>query len=112
MYIYIHMEYPFEVAERVASLALKPRKCEIVPLAPWSECIKEAVGQWIAASIPRWAYFDVVPQAAYLGVLLGLVVGDSVRDSAISKFEGRVKLISSVGPPAEVSVHLFSSRVF
>eukprot|EP00973_Karenia_brevis_P088739 12307321-Karenia_brevis.AAC.1 len=62
----------FELADLIAGLKLKPRKCVLVPLAaPLSPHLIEVLRDFMRARVPKWAEFNIAASAEYLGIWLG-----------------------------------------
>ena len=67
----VHCFPAFDLIERAAGLALKPRKCKVVPLCPWSDILVLRIREWLQERVPPWQGFGVVPKAVYLGFQMG-----------------------------------------
>eukprot|EP00959_Pyramimonas_sp_CCMP1952_P248965 5204410-Pyramimonas_sp.AAC.1 len=66
------LKRPFDLSRKLAGLTLKVSKCYIVPLG--GQCTPELIQtftDWLAANIPEWGAFQIVPFLTYLGVVLG-----------------------------------------
>ena len=62
----------FVKAECLAGLALKPSKCNLIPLAePFSSHVKQKIQNWLDEFLPDWKHFSIVPVATYLGFSMG-----------------------------------------
>ncbi len=62
----------FQCAQDLAGLTLKPVKCVIVPLVPFSEEVVLGIQGWLANHIPAWRHFSIRPTAKYLVFLWDL----------------------------------------
>ncbi len=49
----------FERAQGLAGLSLKPIKCIIIPLVPFSEEVVSAIRSWLRRNIPKWEHVQV-----------------------------------------------------
>eukprot|EP00974_Lingulodinium_polyedra_P038735 3710798-Lingulodinium_polyedra.AAC.1 len=62
--------------DRVAALALKERKCKIVPCwKKFSINVIDVLRCWLAARLPQWAGFQICAHAEYLGFTMGTDAG-------------------------------------
>ena len=62
---------PFAVCEAAVGLTLKPKKCKLVVLEPWSTRVQLQIKSYMVEQIPQWSCFEIVPYAKYLGFLVG-----------------------------------------
>ena len=62
---------PFAVCEAAVGLKLKPKKCKLIVLEPWSSRVQMLIKAFLVEEIPQWSSFEVVPYAKYLGFLVG-----------------------------------------
>ena len=63
----------WEIAAKVAGLALKPSKCfVVVTCVPLTPAVKQAISNWIRIEIPAWKNMQIVDNGKYLGVFLGV----------------------------------------
>ena len=66
----------FHVAETCAGLALKPRKCFLVPL--FAACTHDTIlyiHNYLNMHVPAWRDFNVAATAEYLGIWFGPAAG-------------------------------------
>ena len=101
----------FSRAKRFAGLALKPAKCNLVPLAAqWSDKLSRAIHHRLANMIGEWQAFQVLPCCRYLGFYLGPAAGQMQWASPLSKWASRSELIAATGCPPLAAACLYNSR--
>ncbi len=65
----------FRFAHLLAGLAIKFKKCVLVPVGPWSADLAASTAAWARAHLAYWSAMSVAPSAKYLGTFLGTIVG-------------------------------------
>ena len=77
----------FNFFQAVSGLALKPKKCLLIPVGiPFSLEVKEQVQKYLKDYVPEWASFGVVPYGKYLGVWAGPGAEQHVWDGPAEKW--------------------------
>ena len=84
------LEPIFSLAQALAGLTLKPKKCVLIILAPLSEEVEKRIKLWLTANIPRWADFSISDQGKYLGFHLGPKAGTKIWAGPMAKYSDRV----------------------
>ena len=107
----VHIKAIFDEALRLSKLALKPRKCIIVParrVLPPEQIV--LLREWLAGAVPVWESFQILPAATYLGFYLGPGAGESRWQNVLAKYNERTRAITAIGAPPAVSARLYASR--
>ncbi len=99
----------FTQAHELAGLGLKPPKCIIIPLAPFSDALVAGIKTWLATHIPDWVIFSVKDAAKYLGFFLGPAAGKHQWIAPIKKYMDRATAINA--SQAAVSLCSYSYNV-
>ena len=101
----------FSRARRFAGLALKPAKCNIVPLAAqWSDELSSVIRHRLSTRIHEWQAFQVLPCCRYLGLYLGPASGQMHWISPLSKWGSCSELIAATGCPPMAAALLYNAR--
>ena len=98
---------PFTIMESAAGLTLKPVKCNLVPLIPFSDAVVHRIKRFLIEMLPQWKNFNIVPVAKYLGFFLGpAATAELCHEAPYNKYCERSKLIgttSHASVPATVA---------
>ena len=87
---------PFGVMECASGLTLKPPKCNLVPLVPFSDEVVKRVKRFLIEAIPQWKNFNIVPYAKYLGFYLGPEATEYMNHAApFAKYNERARAIGA-----------------
>ena len=97
----------FKFARLLAGLALKFRKCCLVPVRPWSGDRAATMRSWIAGRLPDWIAVAIAPVAKYIGAHLGTIVGNHLRRAPAEQYHSRVSAIAATGAPTTPVTVLF-----
>ena len=100
----------FSVSEQIAGLTLKPPKCVIVPLVPFSNELVLSIKRWLALNIPHWVNFAIKPCAKYLGFFLGPSAGTCQWVAPIKEFVERVDIIGASNTGPSLAAYTFNTR--
>lgn len=100
----------FECAEEVAGLTLKPPKCVIIPLRPFSLQLVENIKIWLERHIPKWSKFQIKPTSKYLGFFVGPAASTQQWDDAGKKWVNRSNEIASLKLAAAMTVLQYNSK--
>jgi hypothetical protein len=102
----------FKNFEDISGLALKHKKCVIVPLGRLidDDRIKE-VKNYISTYTPEWAAFDVRDCAEYLGMIVGPGGGnDASWEKPLNKFRNRSLDIAKSDIAPSIGIDLYNGR--
>jgi hypothetical protein len=103
----------FERFRKISGLALKPKKCKILPLgAKVTPALKISVADFVAANIPDWKDFQVTDAGEYLGFQVGQAGGTVASwRKPLAKFDQRIGELAAAGVSAAVGTRLYKSKV-
>ena len=87
----------FLASERTAGLKLKPRKCNLVPLLPFTKNLRNRVREWLGDNLPAWSAFNILPFAHYLGFDMGPSVTDQSWIAPTKKLVERAENVKTMG---------------
>ncbi len=99
----------FKNAQTLAGLLLKPPKCILIPLVPWSQEVVDKIKNWLGRHIPSWANFNIKPTSKYLGFYMGPQSGTLQWLAPFAKYQDRVNIIYGSG--ASISLGAYSYNV-
>ena len=101
----------YQIIQTLTGLALKPRKCIIVPCAFLAtDEVKASIKRWLEKRIPQWRDFQVASAAKFLGAWIGPGSGTSFWSTAAEKYRQRTKHIIEAEAPPSIGVRLYTSR--
>ncbi len=105
------MEPIFSQARLLAGLVLKSPKCVLIPLAPITLAMKNAVKAWLGRHTPTWQAFEIKASGKYLGFYLGPSAGSQIWLTPVAKYMKRVSDIFHSGAPVSISTYTYNTRV-
>ena len=101
----------FNIAKQVAGLALKAKKCFLIPLsAPLSPELVQSVYNYLCTYLPAWSSFNIVATAEYLGIWMGPAANTRNWVPQISKLLDRTNLIHASAPPTALAVGTYNVK--
>eukprot|EP00959_Pyramimonas_sp_CCMP1952_P214208 4482039-Pyramimonas_sp.AAC.1 len=90
----------FSMANRVAALILKLKKCAVAPLSgPYTPALRPEYQAAIAQLVPDWTQIPVNDVPKYLGMWLGPAALDHSWRSPIAKWRSRTLELALTGAP-------------
>ena len=102
----------FSLFEKISGLALKPSKCNVVPLGkePSESWLKE-VKTMLSGLVPNWSASKIVDKAEYLGMILGPNGGcEASWQKPIKKFVERSHEIAKAGFAPSLGCDLYTIK--
>ena len=101
----------FALFQRVSNLALKPKKCVVVPLgAPLTTERAQLVRDYITKHAPSWCSFKITDVAEYLGFLLGPKGGLTSWKKAVGNYYKTTKIIAAANLSPTLGFDLYNMR--
>jgi hypothetical protein len=101
----------FDNAKRYAGLALKPRKCILVPTSQRLDAgLAVQIQAWLVENLTEWKDLRVKTASRYLGFLMGTETNASQFDAPMGKWKSRSAAIAVRHSAASVSVLQYNSR--
>ncbi len=100
----------FKDAQTLAGLLLKPPKCVLVPLVPWSSEVVNQIKKWLEKHIPLWANFNIKPTSKYLGFFMGPQSGSQQWLAPFAKYHDRVNSIYGSGAAISMGAYNYNVR--
>ena len=103
----------FDRFELISGLALKPRKCRVIPLgSELTDSRKEDIEEHIKRWIPQWSGFQVCSSGEYLGFQVG-PSGGTVKSWAkpLAKYVSRASEVAASGLSAYAGTTTYNAKV-
>ena len=99
--------------EKTSTLALKPKKCVIIPLGwKFSESLVNEILGFLKTNTPGWAAFAIRPSAEYLGFIIGPAGGnDDSWNEAIKNYTARADEIGKARLAPSLGTDLYTIKV-
>ena len=97
----------------ISGLALKPKKCRLIPLGgELTDAKKAAIVKYIKRWVPQWSEFQVTSSGEYLGFQIG-PSGGTIQSWAkpLAKYESRVAEVAASGLSASASTTIYNTKV-
>ena len=103
----------FERFRKISGLALKPKKCKLLPLgAPLDRDLHAKVKDYINKTVPGWNDFAICDSGEYLGFQLGHKGGTSLSwEKPLQKFQRLVGELSAWGVSASIGTQSYVSKI-
>ena len=103
----------FKLLQAVSGMALKAKKCVIVPLGcSLSQELIDHIREWLKKRIPSWSSFSIAEEAKYLGFNLGPGVEDDggVWVGPCAKWESRAGVLAKAKLAPAIGISEYNSR--
>ena len=104
----------FNLFEKISGLALKPKKCAIIPLGrAFTENLAKEITEYLKTHAPGWAAFAIRTASEYLGFIIGPGGGnDASWEKAFKNFTSTADEIGKARLAPSIGTDLYSIKAF